>query len=73
MVELGYGDDERLSNTINMIREKQNERGQWLLEYDYAGKTWLDFGPKKEPNEWVTLRALKVLKRSEEGLAIKIN
>jgi hypothetical protein len=61
-VSLGYGNDRRLSNTFEIIREKQNERGQWLMEFDYTGKTWLDFGRKKEPNKWVTLRALKVLK-----------
>ena len=61
-VSLGYGNDRRLSNTLEIIREKQNERGQWLMEFDYTGKTWFDFGRKKEPNKWVTLRALKVLK-----------
>jgi len=62
MVRLGYGNDKRLANTINLIREKQNETGQWLMEFDYPGKTWSDFGEKKQPNEWVTLRALRVLK-----------
>ncbi len=62
MVNLGYGKDKRLTNTLNIIREKQNERGQWLMEFDYAGRTWLDFGTNKLPNKWVTLRALKVLK-----------
>lgn len=62
MVGLGYGSDIRLSNAINIIREKQNEHGQWLMEYEYTGKTWLDFGIKKQPNEWVTLRALRLLK-----------
>jgi len=62
MVNLGYGKDKRLASTLDIIREKQNERGQWLKEYDYSGKTWLDFGDKKQPNEWVTLRALRVLK-----------
>jgi hypothetical protein len=61
---LGYADDSRLSGVINLIREKQNEHGQWLMEYEYPGKTWLDFGEKKQPNEWVTLRAMKVLKQS---------
>jgi len=32
------------------------------VAYDYAGKTWADFGPQKQPNPWVTLRALRVLK-----------
>lgn len=62
MVNLGYGNDKRLANTLDIIRDKQNERGQWLMEYDYTGKTWLNFGKKKRPNEWVTLRALRVLK-----------
>lgn len=59
---LGCGSDPRLTNVIRVIREKQNSMGQWLLEYDYAGKTWFDFGEKKQPNKWVTLRALRVLK-----------
>jgi hypothetical protein len=62
MVNLGYGKDKRLKNTLDIIPEKQNEQGQWLMEFDYSGRTWLDFGAKKEPNQWVTLRALKVLK-----------
>ena len=45
-----------------LIRDKQDAQGRWPLEYDYAGKTWVDFGPKKQPNKWVTLRALRVLK-----------
>jgi len=61
-VGLGYGRDKQLAGTLEIIREKQNEHGQWLLEYDYNGKTWMDFGRKKQPNEWVTLRALRVLK-----------
>ena len=51
----------RLSRVLNIIREKQNNKGQWLLEYDYTGKTWMDFGKTKQPNKWVTLRVLKVL------------
>ena len=59
---LGYAHDPRLSNALKLISEKQNEQGRWPLEYSYTGKTWVDFGPKKEPNKWVTLRALRVLK-----------
>lgn len=62
LVGLGYGDDPRLANALAMIRAKQDAQGRWPLEYDYAGKTWVDFGPKKQPNKWVTLRALRVLK-----------
>jgi hypothetical protein len=64
LVRLGFGNDPRLSNALNIVREKQNENGQWALDYDYAGKTWVDFGKKKQPNKWVTLRAVWVLKNS---------
>jgi hypothetical protein len=62
LVGLGYGHDPRLANALAIIRDKQDAAGRWPLEYDYAGKTWVDFGPKKQPNKWVTLRALRVLK-----------
>jgi len=62
LVKLGFGDDPRLIDALVIIRQKQDLQGRWPLEYDYAGKTWVDFGPKKQPNKWVTLRALRVLK-----------
>lgn len=61
---LGYGNDKRLANTINLIREKQDENGRRQLDYDYKDKTWVDFGARKKPNKWVTLRALRVLKHT---------
>lgn len=61
LVALGYGRDPRLANALELVRSKQDTDGRWALEYDYAGKTWVDFGPAKEPNPWVTLRTLRVL------------
>ena len=65
LVRLGYGKDARLAHALNIIREKQDSQGRWLMEYDYTGKTWVDFGAKKQPNKWVTLRALRVLKAAK--------
>jgi len=62
LVKSDYGKDHRLLQALSIIQDKKDSRGQWLLEYDYSGKTWFDFGMKKQPNKWVTLRALKVLK-----------
>jgi hypothetical protein len=62
LVALGYGRDKRLANALMLIREKQDNQGRWLMEYDYTGKTWGDYGRKKSPNKWVTLRALRALK-----------
>jgi hypothetical protein len=64
LVRLGYANDKRLSHALEMIVEKQDGHGRWSLEYDYTGKTWVDFGSKKLPNKWVTLRAARVLKNS---------
>jgi hypothetical protein len=61
VARLDYGKDPRLANALKIIREKQDGQGRWMLEYSYTGKTWVDFGPKKQPNKWVTLRALRVL------------
>ena len=65
LVRLGYGKDPRLANALKLIRDKQDSQGRWALEYDYNGKTWVDFGAKKAPNKWVTLRALRVLAMAE--------
>jgi hypothetical protein len=62
LVQLGYGSDPRLAGVLRLVQEKQDIQGRWPLEYDYQGKTWVDFGTKKQPNKWVTLRAVRVLK-----------
>jgi hypothetical protein len=64
---LGLGADPRLESTRQLIRIKQDAQGRWALEYDYSGKTWVDFGTKKQPNRWVTLRALRVLQPRAGG------
>jgi hypothetical protein len=61
LVALGYGKDPRLSRALELVREKGGLEGRWPLEYDYAGKTWGDYGETGQPNKWVTLRALRVL------------
>jgi len=61
LARLGYGRDPRLANAIRLVLDKQDAQGRWALEYDYAGKTWFDAGPKRQPNRWVTWRALATL------------
>jgi len=61
LTKLGFGKDPRLENAISLIENKKTPDGKWPLEYDYKGKTWIDFGEKKKPNKWVTIRAYKVL------------
>ena len=67
LVGLGYGSDPRLANALGIIRRKQDQQGRWALEYNYLGKTWVDTGQKGQPDKWVTLRALRVLKQVHEA------
>jgi hypothetical protein len=60
LATLGYGRDKRLAHALAYIRDKQDEHGRWPLEHEY--QTWVYFGSKRQPNKWVTLRALRVLK-----------
>jgi hypothetical protein len=65
LLGLGYRRDPRLEGALELVRGKQDATGRWALDYDYAGKIWVDFGSKRAPSPWVTLRALRVLKQAE--------
>ena len=57
-----FGGDQRLAATDDHIQSKRDKAGRWKLEYHYTGTTWADIEEKGNPNKWVTLRALLVLK-----------
>jgi hypothetical protein len=59
---LGLGADVRMRRVLEQVLSRQDPQGRWLLEYDYRSKAWGDYGPKKKPNKWVTLRARRALK-----------
>jgi hypothetical protein len=61
--EAGYAKDPRLSEAVELVLSKQDEQGRWKMEYSYNGKMWADVEVKGQPSKWVTLRALRVLKR----------
>lgn len=65
LAALGYAGDPRLASALALVHSKQDAQGRWPLEYDYPDKTWVNFGAKKQPNKWVTLRALRVLKATD--------
>lgn len=63
LTAFGFGQDPRLANAVELVLNKQDNQGRWKLEYTYNGKTWVDVELKGKPSKWVTLRALRVLKR----------
>ncbi|MBN2238904.1 MAG: nitrogen fixation protein NifH [Dehalococcoidales bacterium] len=65
---LGYGNDRRLANTFELILGKQDENGRWPLDWvDRSHKMWVKYGTPGKPNKWVTLRAVRLLKRVSES------
>jgi hypothetical protein len=63
LTALGFGNDERLKPALEWLAGKCDPSGRWRLEYTYNGKTWVKIEQKRAPSKWVTLRALRVLKR----------
>ena len=64
LVNLGYGEDPRLKNALEWIVDKQDGNGRWKLENSLNGKMWVNIEAKSKPSKWITLRALRVLKRA---------
>jgi hypothetical protein len=64
LTALGYGGDSRLNPAVELILSMQDDQGRWAMNYTYNGKTWVDIESKGEPSKWVTLRALRVIKRT---------
>jgi hypothetical protein len=61
---LGLGNDPRMASLLAFILAKQDDQGRWNLEYNYGSKTWGSYGRIGKPNEWVTLRAQRVIKKA---------
>jgi hypothetical protein len=61
------GGDPRLEEAVAQVLSKQDEQGRWKLEYSYNGKMWADVEQKGRPSKWVTLRALRTLKKIYAG------
>lgn len=54
--------DERMSEAVNVVVSKQDQ-GTWNLEKTYNRRFQVSIERKGKPSKWVTLRALRVLKR----------
>ena len=76
ITQLGYADDRRLDPALQILREKRRADGTWVLDRVHpdigpgAGFTPYNKKPKPlaleapgEPSKWITLTALRVLRR----------
>ena len=60
--------DERLQEAINLVKSKQDEKGRWKLESTFNNRFQTSIEQKGKSSKWITLHALKVLKRFYEVL-----
>ena len=64
LVDMGYGYDPSLEPAFDWIRGKRNKEGRWALRNTLNGKMWADIEKRGKPSKWVTLRALRVMKKA---------
>jgi hypothetical protein len=62
MTRLGYK-DERMQEAVDLVVKKQNDEGKWKLESTFNGRFQVNIEKKGEPSKWITLNALRMLKR----------
>lgn len=62
LTQLGYR-DERMQEAIDLVVSKQDSTGRWTLANTFNGRFQVDIEEKGQPSKWITLHALRVLKR----------
>ncbi len=63
VTKLGYASDSRIDDALGVLLDKRNDSGQWFMECSYSGRIHGTIELKDRPSKWITLCALKVLKR----------
>jgi hypothetical protein len=64
---LGYK-DERMQEAVDLVISKQDGQGRWKLESTYNGRFLVNIEQKRRPSKWVTLNAIRALKRFYNNL-----
>lgn len=63
LTKLGYVKDERLDDAVEALLRKEQADGTWILESSPAGRLQANLEPVGKPSKWITLIALRALKR----------
>jgi hypothetical protein len=62
LTRLGHH-DERMLEAIDLVVSKQDDLGRWKLERSFNGRFQVNIEQEGKPSKWITLNALRVLKR----------
>jgi hypothetical protein len=63
LTKLDYVKDNRLNDAVEIVLQKQQRDGTWVLESMPTGRMQANIEAKGKPSKWITLIALRVLKR----------
>jgi hypothetical protein len=63
LTKLGYANDERLCDATEILLQKRQRNGVWILENSSEGRMQANVEKKGQPSKWITMIALRVLKR----------
>jgi hypothetical protein len=62
LTKLGYK-DKRMQEVVDLVISKQDSQGKWKLESTFNGRFQANIEQKGKPSKWITLNALRALKR----------
>lgn len=62
LTKLGYR-DKRMQEAIDLVVSRQDDQGRWKLENTFNGRFVVNIEQKGKQSKWVTLNALRTLKR----------
>ncbi|MFH1195288.1 MAG: hypothetical protein V1720_06225 [bacterium] len=60
--------DSRMDDALNLIKKKMNSDGMWNLQQRHAGRTFFEIEETGKPSRWITMRALRILKKYDPDL-----
>jgi len=63
LTKLGYSKDGRLCDAVEVLLQKRQSNGAWILENSSEGRMQANMEKKGQPSKWITLIASRVLKR----------
>ncbi len=55
--------DKRMQEAFDLVISKQDDGGRWKLESTFNGRFLVNIEQKGKPSKWITLNALRVMKR----------
>jgi hypothetical protein len=60
----GYASDRRYRALVQHVVDKRQEDGRWVKQ---GGSTGVRIERKGQPSQWITLKAMRILRRVEQG------